>query len=152
MLPTRESKSESRMCTEIQKTRENIPEGEVRRWVLSLSRTGGFALLAGDTSVDSWFREIHAPRAWRVYLATGFDFREKKSCFFGVDRSPSLLSVSYLATLLWRKGDEDYFSQKLRVRIKDNKTSPHVKFRRFLFPFSSKFSDLNMMNSVPYLY
>ena len=27
--------------------------------------------------MDLWFREIHAPRAWRVYLATGFDFREK---------------------------------------------------------------------------
>ena len=25
-------------------------------------------LLAEDASVDSWFREIHAPRAWRVYL------------------------------------------------------------------------------------
>ena len=31
-------------------------------------------------SVDSGFRKIHVPRAWRVYLATGFDFREKKSC------------------------------------------------------------------------
>ena len=25
--------------------------------------------------MDSWFREIHVPRDWRVYLATGFDFR-----------------------------------------------------------------------------
>ena len=38
----------------------------------------GFALLAGDASVDSWFRENHAPRAGRVYLSTGFDFRKKK--------------------------------------------------------------------------
>ena len=28
--------------------------------------------------MDSWFREIPIPRTWRVYLATGFDFREKK--------------------------------------------------------------------------
>ena len=35
------------------------------------------ALLAGDASVDSWFREIHVPQAWRVYLATGLDFRDK---------------------------------------------------------------------------
>ena len=33
--------------------------------------------LAGDASVDSWFREVYVLRAWRVYLATGFDFREK---------------------------------------------------------------------------
>ena len=59
-----------------------------------------FALLAGDASVDSGFREIHVPRAWRVYLVTGLDFREKKSCLFWVDRSPTLASASYLDTLL----------------------------------------------------
>ena len=44
---------------------------------------GGFALLAGDASVDSWFREIHVPRAWRFYLAAGFDFRGKNRACFG---------------------------------------------------------------------
>ena len=29
------------------------------------------------------------------------------------------------------------------MHIKDNNNSPHVKFHRFLFPFSSKFLDLN---------
>ena len=114
------------MRTEMGKMWENIPEGVVSRWILSLSylglpsphgdllysspstpssapfwnvqefraailvayRTsstepGGFALLAGDTSVDSWFREIHVPRAWCVYLATGFDFHEKIVLVFG---------------------------------------------------------------------
>ena len=34
--------------------------------------------------MDSWFRELHVPRDWRVYLATGFAFREKKNCaYFG---------------------------------------------------------------------
>ena len=33
--------------------------------------------------MDSWFREIHVLRAWRVYLATGFDFREKNRAAFG---------------------------------------------------------------------
>ena len=28
-------------------------------------------LLAGDASVDSWFREIHVPRAWPVYFDLG---------------------------------------------------------------------------------
>ena len=49
----------------------------------SSTEPGGFTLLAGDASVDSWFREIHVPRTWRVYLATGFDFREKNRVFFG---------------------------------------------------------------------
>ena len=40
-------------------------------------------MLAGDASVDSRFREIHVPRAWRVYLATGVDFREKNRVFLG---------------------------------------------------------------------
>ena len=79
-------------------------------------------------------------------------FVRKNSCLFWVDRSPILASTSYLATLLWRKGDEDYFSPKLRVRIKDNNNSPHGKFHRFLFPFSSKFSDLNFASYVLYIY
>ena len=50
----------------------------------------------------------------------------------------------------YRKGDEDYFSPKLRVRIKGNNNSPHGKFHRFLFPFSSKFPDLNFASYVLY--
>ena len=34
--------------------------------------------------MDSWFREIYVLRAWRVYLATGFDFREKNRVSFGL--------------------------------------------------------------------
>ena len=40
-------------------------------------------LLAGDASVDSRFREIHVPRAWRVFLATGSDFCEKMVLVLG---------------------------------------------------------------------
>ena len=50
--------------------------------------------------MNSWFREIHVPRAWRVYLATGFDFREKNRACFGSIRVPTLASVSYLVTIL----------------------------------------------------
>ena len=42
-----------------------------------------------------------------------------------------------------KEGERGPFSPKLRVRIKDNNSSPHGKFHRFLFPFSSKFPDLN---------
>ena len=98
--------------------------------------------------MDSWFREIHVPRAWRVYLATGFDFREKKSCLFWVDWSPDagfrLLPCHYTM----KEGERGPFFPKLRVRIKDNNSSPHGKFHRFLFPFSCKFPDLNFASYV----
>ena len=101
--------------------------------------------------MDSWFREIHVPRAWRVYLATGFDFREKKLCLFWVDRSPDdgflLLPCHYTM----KEGERGLFFPKLRVRIKDNNSSPHGKFHRFLFPFSSKFPDLNFASDVLYV-
>ena len=41
---------------------------------------------------------------------------------------------------------------KLRVHIKDNNNSPHVKFHCFLFPFTSKFPDLNFTPYVLYIY
>ena len=43
------------------------------------------------------------------------------------------------------------FSPKLHVRIEDNNNSPHGKFHRFLFPFSSKISDLNFPSDVLYI-
>ena len=51
-------------------------------------------LLPGDASVDSWFREIRVPRAWRVY------FQEKNRACFGSIGVPTLASVSYLVTIL----------------------------------------------------
>ena len=44
------------------------------------------------------------------------------------------------------------FLSKLHVHIKDNNNSPHGKFHRFLFPFSSKFPDLNFAPYVLYIY
>ena len=38
-----------------------------------------------------------------------------------------------------KEGERGPFFPKLRVRIKDNNSSPHGKFYRFLCPFSSKF-------------
>ena len=37
------------------------------------------------------------------------------------------------------------------MHIKDNNNSPHGKFHRFLFPFSSKFPDLNFAPYVLYM-
>ena len=39
-------------------------------------------------------------RTWRVYLATGFDFRGKNRACFGSIGVPTLASVSYLVTIL----------------------------------------------------
>ena len=51
-----------------------------------------------------------------------------------------------------KEAERGPFSPKRRVRIKDNNSSPHGKFYRFLFPFSSKFSDLNFASYVLYIY
>ena len=66
----------------------------------SSTEPAGFALLAGDASVVSGFREIHVPRTWHVYSATGFDFREKNRAGLGSIGDATLRSVSYLATIL----------------------------------------------------
>ena len=62
---------------------------------------GGFALLDGDASVDSGLGEIHVPRAWRVYLATGLDFREKKSCCLCLIFDQNRTSFGSIGTRLW---------------------------------------------------
>ena len=61
-------------------------------------------------SVDSGFREIRVPRAWRVYSVTGLDFCEKNCAGLGSIGALMLLSTSYLATILCRKDEGDYFS------------------------------------------
>ena len=45
-------------------------------------RFGGFALQAGDVSVDSWFREIHVPRAWCLF-SDWSRFSRKHRAYFG---------------------------------------------------------------------
>ena len=51
-------------------------------------------------------------------------------------------NVAGIQRFFRRNGTEEkwrLFFLKLRVRIKDNKTSPHGKFHRFLYLFSNKF-------------
>ena len=72
--------------------------------------------------------------------------------FVSVDRSPyagfRLLPCHYTM----KEGERGPFFPKLRVRIKDNNSSPHGKFYRFLLPFSCKFPDLNFASYVLYIY
>ena len=101
----------------------------------SSAEPGGFALLPGDASVDSGFREIPVPRTWRVYLATGFDFREKNRACFGSIGVPTLASVSYLVTILWRKVNGDHFSRNFVYVLKTTTAHHMVSFIDFYFHF-----------------
>ena len=101
--------------------------------------------------MDSWFTEIPIPRTWRVYLVTGFDFRGKNRACFGSIGVPTLASRLLPCHYIMKEGERGPFSPKLRVLIKDNNSSPHGKFYRFLLPFSSKFSDLNFASYVLYI-
>ena len=186
MRISRESKSQSRMRTEMGKMRENIPEGVVGRWVClwaiwgsfpctgtyytrhqappaqryfelckswswrfraailvadrtSSTKPGGFALLAGDASVDSWFREIHVPRAWRVYLATGFDFREKSRVCFGSIGARLWLQPPTLPLYYEGKVKNTIFPQNFVYVLRTTTTRHMVSFIDFYFHFLAKF-------------
>ena len=69
-----------------------------------------------------------------------------------VGRSESEFAFSLLPChfTMKERGRTVFSQKKLCVRIKDHQNSPHVKFHRFLFPFSSKFSDLNFASYVLY--
>ena len=99
--------------------------------------------------MDSWFREIHVPQAWRVYLAIGLDFREKKrACFASIGarvccQSPTL-PLYYEGKMMKAIFLQNY------VFVLRTTTRLMVSFTDFLFPFSSKFSDLNFASYVLY--
>ena len=101
--------------------------------------------------MDSWFREIHVPQVWRVYLATGLDFREKNRACFGSIGTQLWLESPTLPLYYEGKVKNTIFPQNF-VYVLDKNNSLHGKFHRFLFPFSSNFSDLNFASYVLYIY
>ena len=54
--------------------------------------------------------------------------------------------------MMMKEGEQGPFSLKLCVCVQDKNSSPHGKFHQFLFPFSSKFPDLNFASYVLYIY
>ena len=76
-----------------------------------------------------------------------FSQKKHRVCF-NLGRSEPDFGVSLLPCHFTMKGDQDYVSPRLRVRIKDNNNSLHGKFHRFLFLFSSKLSDLNLLRLI----
>ena len=89
--------------------------------------------------MDSWFTEIPIPRTWRVYLATGFDFRGKKSCLFWVDRSPDagfrLLPCHYIM----KEGERDHFPRNFVYVLKTTTAHHMVSFIDFYYHFLANF-------------
>ena len=83
-----------------------------------------------------------------VKTVARFIYAIKINGFFLSSRGELLLSLMCTR----RNGETDYFFPELRVHIKDNNNSPHGKFHRFLFPFSSKFPHLNFAPYVLYIY
>ena len=83
--------------------------------------------------MDSWFREIHVPRAWRIHLATGFDFHEKNRACFGSIGVPTLVSVSYFVTILRRKVNGDHFSRNFVCVLRTTTAHHMVSFIDFSF-------------------
>ena len=97
-------------------------------------------MLAGDASVDSWFREIHVPQAWRVYLVTGLDFCEKIVLVLG--RSGPNFGVSLLAALpLYYEGKmiKTIFPQNYMYVLRTTTTRHMVIFMDFYFHFLANF-------------
>ena len=87
----------------------------------------------------SGFREIHVQRAYRVYSATGFDFREKKNrASLGSISATTLSSASYLATILCWKDKANYFSRNF-VCILRTTARLTVSFIDFYFHFLANF-------------
>ena len=83
--------------------------------------------------MDSWFREIHVLRAWRVNLATGFDFREKIVLLL-VRSEPGFASLYYEG-----KVKVTIFSRNF-VYVSRTTTARHmVSFIDFYFHFLANF-------------
>ena len=105
----------------------------------SATEPGGLTLLAGEASVDSWFREIHVPQAWRVYLATGLDFCKKNCVCFGsigarVCCQPPTLPLYYEGKMMKTLFPQNY------VYVKRLTTTPHMEsFIDFYFHFLANF-------------
>ena len=96
-------------------------------------------MLAGDASVDSWFREIHVLQAWRVYLATGLDFREKNRACFGSIGTQLWLQPPTLLLYYEGKMMKTLFPQNYVYVLRTTTTRHIVSFIDFYFHFLANF-------------
>ena len=89
--------------------------------------------------MDSRFREIHVPRAWRVYLATGFDFREKNRVFLGSIGARVCFQSPTLPLYYEGKAMKTTFPKNYVYVLRTTKTRHMVSFIDFYFHFSANF-------------
>ena len=105
----------------------------------SSTEPGGLALLAGDASGDSWFREIHVPQAWRVYLGTGLDFREQNRASFESIGTRLWLQSPTLPLYYEGKMMKTPFPQNYVYVLRTTTTRHMVSFIDFYFHFLANF-------------
>ena len=78
--------------------------------------------------MDSWLREIHVPRAWRVYLATGFDLGRSVCCQYPT------LPLYYEGKVMKTTFPKNYW-----YVLRTTKTRHMVSFIDFYFYFPANF-------------
>ena len=82
---------------------------------------------------------IHVPRAWRVYLATGFDFREKIRVFLGSIGGRVCFSSPTLPLYYEGKVMKTTFPKNYVYVLRTTKTRHMVSFINFYFHFPANF-------------
>ena len=87
----------------------------------------------------SWFREIHVPQAWRVYLITGPDFREKNRACFGSIGSRVCCQSPTLPLYYEGKMIKTIFPQNYVYVLRTTTIRHMVSFMDFYFHFLANF-------------
>ena len=82
---------------------------------------------------------IHVPQAWRVYLATGLDFREKNRVFLGSLGTRLWLQLLTLPLYYEGKLMKTSFPQNYVYVLRTTKTLHMVSFIDFYFHFQQIF-------------
>ena len=89
--------------------------------------------------MDSWLREIHAPRAWLVYLATGFDFREKNRAALGSFGAQICIPSPTLSLYYEGRVKVTIFSQNFVYVLRTTTARHMVSFIDIYFHFLANF-------------
>ena len=83
--------------------------------------------------------EIHVLRAWRVYLATGFDFREKNRAGFGSFGAPICVPSATLSLYYERRVKGTVFSRNFMYVLRTTTARHKVSYIDFYPHFLANF-------------
>ena len=138
-------------CTGTYYTRHQGPRAQRHIWtvpVVTATLSGRYFRRLTYKFYGAWWPRVASWRCFGGFVDPWFvaclfndwtRLSRKNLCLFWVDRRTSLLSVSYLATLLWRKDDEDYFPQNYVYVLRTATTRHVVSFIDFYFHFLANF-------------